>query len=234
MMTHSLEGCKGYITSQSTRSLHPHPEQLPAIAISRETGTGARNIARAVARHLNDANPHAACEWTTFDKKLVETVLEDHGLAEKIQQFMPEDSVSDLKDAVEEMLGIHPSQWKLVHYTTDTIRRLAAAGNSIIVGRGATEITARMDHVLRVRLVAPLGKRIARIAETQNLSREAAEDFIRKTDRARSRYVSRNFLAKSDDPLRYHLTLNLGLITDDEAARLIAESLQLLKPMPKE
>lgn len=234
MTMFDLEGTKGYITAQSVRTHHPHPTQLPAITISRQAGAGANTIAHLAANRLNAKHPRAECKWTTFDKKLVEKVIEDHGLANQIRKFMEEDHVAELKDAVEEMLGLHPSQWKLVHYTTDTIIRLAQAGNSIIVGRGANEITARMKHVLRVFLVAPLPKRISHVADYYGLSRDEAEEFVHKTDRARRRYVQHNFSGRIDDPLNYDLTLNTGSMTFEEAADVLVETLDVLKPTPKE
>ena len=43
----------------------------------------------------------------------------------------------------------------LVHKTAKTILQLAEMGNVIIIGRGANVVTAHMNNIFHVRLVAP-------------------------------------------------------------------------------
>ena len=57
-------------------------------------------------------------------------------------------------------MGLHPSSWTLVQQTNATILQLAQMGNVILVGRGATVITSKLNNVFHVRLVGSLEKRI--------------------------------------------------------------------------
>ena len=141
---------------------------------------------------------------------------------------MPEDATPQLQSSFEELLGLHPSSWSLFQTVTETITHLAQAGNVVLVGRGANLITASLEHVLHVRLIAPVEKRIETVAKLYSLNLSDAATFLRKTDLARARYVSRYFQKKIDDPLQYHLTINTGLISYEAAARLIADALQAL------
>jgi hypothetical protein len=81
-------------------------------------------------------------------------------------------------DAVDELLGLHPSSWTLVEHTTQTIRRLAIRGNVILVGRGSDFILAHFSDVYHVRLVrqfeAPTDGWCLTICE----ERLPAKDFI--------------------------------------------------------
>jgi cytidylate kinase len=97
-------------------------------------------------------------------------------------------------------------------------------GHVILVGRGSAQITARMENVLHIRLVAPLDTRVQHIARFHDLSAEQALGYIHKTDRARRRYVQRYFDAAIDDPLNYDMILNTGRVSFQTAARLIAEA----------
>ena len=215
----------GYIAAQSKRAERKVRPPLPVVTISRETGAGAVTIARMLAKRLdkrvkNSEDP----PWTVFNRKLVERVLEDHELPATLKRFMPEDSIGDLQDAVEQQFGLHPANWTLVQHTTDTMMRLAHLGNVILVGRGSNIITAKVPGSLHVRLVAPESTRIAHVAEFYELSEKEAMDYVHKHDRARKRYVKRNFHAAIDDPLQYSLVINTARTGFDEAVRIIVDA----------
>jgi hypothetical protein len=98
-----------------------------------------------------------------FERNLVEKILQDHKLPAALERFMPEDAAFPLNDAVETLLGLHPSSWTLVEHTTQSIRRLAIMGNVILIGRGSNIISAQLTHVFNFRLVAPLRERVRRV-----------------------------------------------------------------------
>ncbi len=194
----------------------------PAITISRMAGAGGYRVASKLAEYLQSHVP-ARCEWTVFDRNLIEKVLEDHHLSKRIADFMSESHTPALTDSVEEWLGLHPSSWTLAQQTAETILRLAQMGNVVLVGRGGNVITSKLPNVFHVRLVASLEKRIDLAQEDFNLDRRAALERITKEDKGRRRYVKENFDKDIDDPLLYHLILNTDLIRHDDAARLIGD-----------
>jgi cytidylate kinase len=193
---------------------------LPSITISREVGAGGTTVAGLLAESLGDKFKHP---WTVFDKNLAEVVLEDHSLPAPVARFMHEDAPPVIRDAVEELLGVHPSGWKLVEHTTETILRLTDLGHAIFVGRAANIITANRKNVFHVRLVAPYAQRVRNVEQFYDLSADEAAEFISVTEKARRRYLRRYFKAEIDDPLRYHLVVNTGLIGYKDAARLIED-----------
>ena len=200
----------------------PKP-QLPAITISRETGAGAITIGQLAAKILDDRCPGSPkVPWAVFERNLAEKVLQEHNLPATLERFMPEDTPFPLNDAVDEMLGLHPSSWTLVEHTTHTIRRLAFMGNVILVGRGSNIIAARMPHVFHVRLIAPLKERVRHIEEYYQLKPAKAAEMVRDLDDARSRYVRRYFRVDVADPLHYHLTINTTHTGFQKTAQIIA------------
>ena len=225
-----LSALGGYVESQSQRARMRIGNRLPFITISREAGAGAVTIGRLVAEELNQRS-HDANDppWTVFDKNLVEKVLEDHDLPEKIKEFLPENTTFDLKDAAEELLGLHPSNWTLVQDTTQTILRLAHLGNVILVGRGSNMATENVPGGLHLRVVAPVERRTNHALEFYKFDYKQAVEFVRKTDRARRRYVNRYFNADIDDPLHYHLVINTGWMRFEDAARLIADTVSTVR-----
>ncbi len=194
-----------------------------AVTISRQTGSGAHIVAEKLAALLQEHTPKDACPWTVFDRNLVEKVLQEHDLPERVARFMPEDRISSISDTMEELFNLHPPSWLLVRKVSETVLHLVELGNVIVIGRGATAITAKLDHVFHVRIIGSLEKRVQHVQELNHISKEAALRIVRREDRGRVRYVKRYFKSDLEDPLLYHLVINTDLVSYSEAARLIAE-----------
>jgi cytidylate kinase len=229
-LTHGLERCRTFINTQ----LQPAGKGLTsaeqggrwrAVTMSRQTGSGAHTVAEKLAALLQAHTPNDARPWTVFDRNLVEKVLEDHNLPQRLARFMPEDKISEIADTMDELFDLHPPSWTLVRQTTDTILHLVELGNVIVIGRGATVITGKLDHVFHVRLVGSLEKRVAHIQELERLSKAAALELIRREDRGRQRYLKKHFKADVGDPLLYHLVINTDLVPCEKAARIIADAM---------
>jgi cytidylate kinase len=197
---------------------------LRAVTISRQTGSGAHIVAEKLAALLQAHTPKEDCPWTVFDRNLVEKVLQEHSLPERVARFMPEDRISSIRDTMEELFDLHPPSWLLVRKVSETILHLVELGNVIVIGRGATVISAKLDHVFHVRLVASLQRRVQHVQELNHLSKEAALRIIQREDSGRKRYLKRYFKTDLEDPLLYHLVINTDLFSYDEAARIIAEA----------
>jgi cytidylate kinase len=213
-----------YLQSQAAVPEKGRESQPLSITISREVGAGGRTIAELLGQRLTAAEKTPATSpWVVFDANLAKQVLEDHKLPPNLERFMAEDARLPVEAIVEEVLGLHPSGWTLVQHTTQTILRLAGLGHTILVGRGANIITARLPNVMHVRLVAPLASRIRHSAEYYHLSEAEAARFVREQDQARRRYVRRYFNAEIDDPTLYDVTLNTGRLGFARAAEVIAQ-----------
>ena len=102
----------------------------------------------------------------------MEKALEEHHWPKALANKMPEYRRSYIDDVVEELFGLRPPSWVLVPQVAETTLRLAAAGHVILVGRGATVVTARLPNVFHVRLIASLPRRIERVQRIHGLSPE--------------------------------------------------------------
>ena len=224
-----LERCSSFINLQLKPGDAGQPGNRPplrrAVTLSRQAGCGALVVAQKLAARLQSTMPAGEPSWTVFDRNLMETVLADHHLPTRIAKFLPEDRVTELQDIVDELFGLRPASWTLIEQTRETILKLAERGNVIVIGRGGNVITAKCPNVVHVRLVAPLAARIEHATRSYGLSPRAAHEFCLREDAGRRRYLRKYFHASIDDPLLYHLCLNTGLVTFDEAARLIAEAM---------
>ncbi len=110
-------------------------------------------------------------------------------------------------------------------------------GDTVIVGRGGQVILRDEPNVLHVRVVAPLEDRILRVrgdprAPNQPFerlieTRRAAHEKIAASDAISADYLKRLYGVDWDDPSFYHLILNTGLRTIEQAADLVIEAARI-------
>jgi len=228
METHpSIDKAKAYFDLQLSRPPgERHVAVGPFVTISRESGTGGGALGEEIARRLNHMLSVDEPTWTIFDRNLVTRMLEDNHLSASLARYLPENKVSEIESSVGEIIGLHPSIWTMVHQTNSLMRRLAAMGNAILVGRGANIVTAGSPHGLHLRLIAPTEQRGRRTANIMGLSHEQALAFNRKADHARRDYVRSFFNTEIDDPSTYDLVVNMEFFTTDTAADLVVSVLR--------
>jgi cytidylate kinase len=222
----SLEHCLSFINSQLQNANEASSETgvRRAVTISRQTGCGAFAIAEKLAHYLRERSPKNACPWTVFDRNLIDKVLEDHNLPAYLAKFLPEDRASELEDFLGEIFAVRPPSRTIVHQAAETILRLAALGNVILIGRGSNVITAKLPDVLHVRLVAPLEKRVEYAHNEYNMSEAAARKFCKTEDLGRERYLKKYFNANINDLLLYHMAINTAQLDQTAVAKLIGEA----------
>jgi cytidylate kinase len=155
-------------------------------------------------------------------------VLADHNLPAHLEKFLPEDRVSAIEDTLADIFGVRPTSQTLVLQTAETILKFAELGSVILVGRAGSIVTAKLPHVLHVRLVAPLDDRIERICRDDRKSPAEARKFCLEEEAARTRYLKTYYNADINDPLLYHLVINTSRVGCENTARLIGEA--VLRP----
>ena len=152
------------------------------VTISRRRAPGRDVVAEALVASLQRDAPPGASPWAIFDKDLVEKVLEDHDLPERLAGSMPEDRKTEMADTLDALFGQQATSWTLVKKTAETILHLAEVGDVVIIGRGANIITATVGSAFHVRLVGSLDRRIEHLIDVKHLSRVEAEEYARTED----------------------------------------------------
>ncbi len=223
----SVDPCLSFISSQLQSAggagVRAENGVRRAVTLSRQTGCGALVVAEKLAHYLQQHSKRALA-WTIFDRNLMDKVLEEHNLPAYLARFLPEDRISQLEDFLDELFEVHPPVRTIVHQTAETMLKLAALGNVILIGRGGNVVTSRLPDVLHVRLVAPLEKRVEHAHKYYNLTKAAAHRFCLTEDRGRARYLKKYFNAEINDPLLYHMVINTGEMSYDAAAKVIGEA----------
>lgn len=196
----------------------------PVVTVSREVGTGGRAFGEALAASLEARQPKGRGPWGVVDRELVDKILEDEALPERLASWSPEDHLSGISFVIEELLGLHRAAWRPMQEVTETILRLAEMGNVVLIGRGANVICGHLPQAFHVRLVASLDSRATQTAETRGMSRKAALAWVQAEDKARQRFLRRYFQVDVSDPLLYNLVVNVDRVPLEEAARIVGEA----------
>lgn len=189
----------------------------PYVAISRDTGAGASEVARQVGKRLG---------WDVLNREVLDRMAERFHLQRTMLEAVDETTTSWLV----EVFG----KWISTRVVTETeyvsrlgrVLLLAARDRStVFVGRGAQFFLPR-ERGFAVRIVAPLDQRIARVMEREHLSRDAAQKYLSKRDRERRDFVRLHFDRDVNDPQLYDLVINLGCLDVAWAVELIVRSCQ--------
>jgi hypothetical protein len=114
-----------------------------------------------------------------------------------------------------------PDEAAFLAATEQTIRRHAASGSAVIVGRAGMMVLAEHPHVVRVRLSGPLEARVEQAMRRYGLTREEAGRQARENDGARAAWVQHFYGRDVTDPSLYDLVINATKFGVDDCVEAI-------------
>lgn len=178
---------------------------MSVIAISQELGSGGDRIGQAAAKRL---------EYEYADREIILAAANRYGV--------PESDLARLDEA-------RPTLWERVRggnreylaAVTAILWEFAARDKVVIIGRGSPIILRGPSHVLRLRIVAPVGVRADRLVTGGAASRENALGTVRASDRERAARMRFLFDADWAASTIYDLTLNTEHWDETSATELI-------------
>ena len=101
----------GYIRALGSRDKKSKEPSPPYVTISRESGAGGREVGASLARLLSQARSDVP--WKFYDRELVDKIIADHNLSEKLRASLEEEQISRIDDWVSSVIehsvghGIH-------------------------------------------------------------------------------------------------------------------------------
>lgn len=134
------------------------------------------------------------------------------------------------ESAVHRFLEGRPSlleRWKidsrrLSRYTAEEILERAAEGNVLIRGWGAAQLLSDVQHVICVRVCAPMASRIAEMKRRLAIDDDAiAQREIERNDDAHTRAIQRQFGQDWRSPYGYDIVLNTSRVPIEACVRQI-------------
>jgi cytidylate kinase len=219
---------------------------MTVITISRQFGSGGNEIANRICEFLGyqvfDKRlvARAAAEAGLSEQELVDYSEENY----KVRNFMDRlfgrsQTVAQVRVWREDASGVRTAEEvrldeeAALSLVQTAVRSAHKLGNMVIVGRGGQALLKDEPGVLHIRIEAPLEERIQRVKEQMKStgtaipadiqSRRAAQDWILERDFASADYIKRFYGCDWDDPLLYHLVLNTGKLSLEQAAQVIVK-----------
>jgi cytidylate kinase len=212
---------------------------MPVITISREYGSGGREIAQRLCEILG---------YTYFDKDLMAQVATEMDLSQADVVDLSEDTYK-MRTFTERLFGRRRvraevpetpgtegglrvetlSESESIRLVRETILAAYERNNVVIVGRGGQAILREKPGVLHVRLIAPLGGRALNVKEREGLTLGEATERVRVKDAGAVAYLERFFHIDWNNPLLYHLIINTGKWESARVPEIVIAALMNLK-----
>ncbi len=228
---------------------------MAVITISREYGSGGDQVAARLCevlgyRSFGKAQIALAAEETNISKLNVVDYTEDnHQVQNFLDRLMGRTASSVQTIAWSENPSI-ASQPKRADVREDAVISLLKravkaalnADNFVIVGRGGQVLLKDIPGVLHVRIIAPVDTRARFVAQQMKLEQNnsqtdeellrKANDAIANRDNASADFIRRYFHADWGDPKLYHMALNLGMVSQEQATQIIIAAVREITNRP--
>lgn len=174
-------------------------------AISREYGSGGREIGERLAEELGIAY---------YDKLLLKRIAEESGLdGDVVADFDEKPLRPLLLNPNSFFCGTdleHPVASRIYRTEVDILRSIAEEGSCVIVGRCADYVLSGHPDLVSLFVSAPMEARVARVMRRNGLSESDARTRIARVDKNRASYY-RYFTDENwGQASNYDLCLNSG------------------------
>jgi cytidylate kinase len=195
----------------------------PLITISRQYGALGTTIGRLLAQQLT---------FSLWDQELVHAIAEDSGVSEELVRSVDERWPNTLNEILSNLLiGPRGTEADYVRQIYRIIHTLEKRGRGVVIGRGS-QFIVKPAKALRVRCIASLPIRTERVMATEHLDKTAALKKIAAMDGERRHFHKHYFAQDVDDPCHYHLVVNTGAMTAEQAVAAIVTAYQQLFGKP--
>ena len=192
------------------------------ITISRQYGSGGREIGAKIAEHFG---------IPFYDNELITRAAKESGFAEAHFENAEKKASNSLLYSIamgmnsygnQEMGFTHLSlDDRIFLAQSDVIRKVAAEGPCVIVGRCADYVLKDFDNVINVFIWADMPFRRERAIRIDGLPENKAEENILKIDKRRANYYNYHASEKWGRAENYHLSVKSSYAGIDHAVKVI-------------
>ncbi|WP_130849287.1 AAA family ATPase [Intestinimonas timonensis] len=192
------------------------------ITIGRQFGSGGRIVAQRVAETLH---------IPFYDKAVIDLAAKETGLSEEfIRQAEQKKTSSFLYNLYMSTQNL-PVTDQVFIAESEVIRKVAAVGPCVIVGRCADYVLRNQEGVLNLFIHAPLDERIFRAKEEYKVDAPDVKAYVLKQDKNRAAFYEHFSDRAWGKAENYHLAINstIGLNTTVDLILALAEERGLHK-----
>lgn len=188
-------------------------EKMPAIAISRDYGSGGDEIARLLADRLH---------LKLFDAEMIERVATRIGTDPQTVRQLDE-GIGRVREMWLTRLfsgqDLSPDTYK--RHLVDVILSLGRAGG-VLLGRGS-HVVLSTSTALRVRITGSPEVCAKRVAATESLTYDEALEKIREVNHNRGKFVWELFGVRTSDATNFDIVVNTDRLIDFNQAAVMLE-----------
>lgn len=183
------------------------------ITIGRQFGSGGRIVAQRVADILH---------VPFYDKGIIDMAAKETGLSEEfIRQAEQKKTSSFLYNLYMSTQNLPVSDQVFIA-ESEVIRRVAAQGPCVIVGRCADYVLRNQEGVLNIFIHAPLDERIFRAREEYKIEAPDVRSYVLKHDKSRAAYYEHFSDGVWGKAQNYHLAINSAIGLDATVDLILA------------
>lgn len=201
---------------------HVPPKVEDFVAVSRMVGLESDDTAVLLGERLH---------WPVLDREILTAMADDDRVREQLYASMDERGMGWCEESFRSLMHSEFVKNDYFHRLCRTVLSLARQGNAVFVGRGVDRILPA-DRGLRVRLIAPMSWRVARVAAEQKIPEGRAALIIQRNEEERAVYFLRHFGVDENDPVRHHLLLNRAALDADTCVASIMTVLERRRQTP--
>jgi cytidylate kinase len=183
---------------------------MAIVTISRNSGTGARHIATAVARKLR---------YEFVSKDSISKEIEGHGKEWLDRVARLDDYAPTLRERYDQS---HAAYLAMVEHC---IYMNALKNNVVILGRGGNYLLENIPYSLRIRITASAEDRGRVLRDRFGIDESTAREIMKDRDHERSIYIERAYHRQWANPDDYDVTLNSGRMGFEELVDLIVNDI---------
>jgi cytidylate kinase len=208
---------------------------MPVITIAREFGAGGETVGHMLAERLN-------LEYV--DGKIVDEIARRLKVPTDVVETYDEKTGSLLDRLLRQLATVDFSTpqdvaaWTPPHgelawdprksvlaMTQEIIRRQAATGDGVIVGRGGAYVLLGQPEVMRVFLRAPFEFRVKAIMDSRKIDDGAARKFLKERDANSSAYIRQVYGHDWQHASHYDLVIDTARLGQMRAVEIILVAL---------
>jgi len=208
---------------------------MPVITIGREFGAGGETVGHMLADRLNlEYLDSKIVDEVARRLKVPTDVVESYdektgGLLDRLLRQLATVDFSTPQDVAAWTPPHGELAWdprkSVLAVTQEIIRRQAATGNGIIVGRGAAYVLLDHPEVMRVFLRAPFDFRVKSIMESRRLDEPAARKYLKERDANAAAYIRQVYGHDWQHPSHYDLVIDTARLGHMRAVEVILAAL---------
>jgi cytidylate kinase len=202
---------------------------MAVITISRQFGAGGQTLGQMIADKLG---------YTFADSNIIQNIAREANVSEAWVESFEKEAGSRLSRVISSMVS---QRWVerilkdergyldekiYLDYLVLIIAKMADEGDVVILGRGSQYILDDHPEAYHILLINSLPNRIKFLMEHYDLTEKRAAKVVETEDRRRSALYSRLGKTNYNDPYLYHMVLNTGRFSLEEAKELVCNLVQ--------